>query len=157
MTVDAEEAAVMLLRTADGAIGTVEATKIATGSQDELRIEIHGRHGALRFNLMQPNCLQVYDERLPDGEYGGKRGWQRLDTVQRFPAPGGRFPSPKGSIGWLRGHVHCLYSFLKSIAEGVPARPSLTYGVYLQQVLAAVHASAASGQWVDLPQPSCEV
>jgi len=152
MTIDVEDAAVMLLRSADGAIGSVEASKIATGTEDELRFEIHGRHGAMRFNLMQPNYLEVYDLRRADGDYGGDRGWQRIASVQRYPAPGGKFPGPKFSLGWIRSHVHSLYSFLAAIAEGTEARPSLKEGTHLQRVLEAVRDSADRRAWVDLPQ-----
>jgi predicted dehydrogenase len=152
MTVDAEEAAVMLLRTADGAMGTLEASKIATGAEDELRFEIHGRYGAMRFNLMEPDYLEIYDGRLPDGDLGGRHGWQRIACVHRYPAPGNKFPGPKATVGWLRGHVHCLFSFLQAIAENRPARPSLADGVHLQHMLEAVLESARYGGWVDLPR-----
>jgi len=152
MKVDVEEAAAMLLRKSDGAFGTVDVSKIATGTEDELRFEIHGRHGAMRFNLMAPNYLEVYDGRLPDGDCGGRRGWQRIDCVQKYPAPGGKFPGTKLSLGWIRSHVHCLYSFLRSIADGSEASPSLADGLHLQRVLEAVRASAESGDWVALPQ-----
>jgi predicted dehydrogenase len=152
MKVDVEEAAAMLLRKSDGAFGTLDLSKIATGAEDELRFEIHGRHGAMRFNLMQPNVLEVYDGRLPDGDLGSRRGWQEIDCVQKYPAPGGKFPGGKLSIGWIRSHVHCLYSFLKAICEGAEARPSLADGLHLQRVLEAVRASAESKCWVELPQ-----
>ncbi len=153
MKVDVEEAAIMLFRAADGAIGSVEASKIATGTEDELRFEIHGRHGAMRFNLMQPNYLEIYDGRLPDGEGGGGRGWQRIASVQRYPDPGQKFPGPKFGLGWIRAHVHSLHSFLKAIAEGTPASPSLAEGLHLQHVLEAVRESAERETWVDLPRP----
>lgn len=153
VTVDAEEAAAMMIRCKDGAFGTVEVSKIATGAEDELRFEIHGRHGAMRFNLVQPNYLEVYDGRLPDGDYGGSRGWQRIAAVQKYPAGAGTFPGPKFSVGWTRAHVHCLYSFLRCIAEGTEPHPSLAEGIHVQRILEAVRASARSGSWVDLPQP----
>lgn len=153
LTVDAEEAAVIVLRSADGAFGSVDVSKIATGTEDALRFEIHGRHGAMRFNLMQPNYLEVYDGRLPEGDFGGRRGWQSIAAVQRYAGLGGKFPGPRLSIGWLRGHVHCLYSFLQSIADGTPPRPSLAEGLHLQRVLEAARASAECGEWVRLPQP----
>ncbi len=93
MTVDVEEAAAMLLRKADGAFGMVDVSKIATGAEDEVRFEIHGRHGAMRFNLMQPNILEVYDGRLPDGDYGGRRGWQQHRL--RAEVPGARRQVPR--------------------------------------------------------------
>lgn len=152
MEIDVEDVAVMLLRAADGAIGSVEASKIATGVEDELRFEIHGRHGAVRFNLMQPNYLEVFDGRLPDGELGGSHGWQRIACVQRYAAPGGAFPGPKFTVGWIRSHVHCLFAFLQSIADGRQAHPSLAEGLHLQRVLEAVRESAARQTWIDLPQ-----
>lgn len=152
VNVDTEDAAVLLLRTADGAIGSVEASKIATGVDDELRFEIHGRYGAMRYNLAEPNYLEVFDGRLPGGELGGQRGWQRLATVQRYPAPGGKFPTGINSVGWLRGHVHSLYSFLACIAAGRQPSPSLAEGLRLQRVLEAALESAAAGRWVELPK-----
>jgi len=154
ITIDAEEAAVMLLRLADGGIGTLEASKIATGVEDELRLEIHGRHGAMRFNLMEPDFLEIYDGRLSDGPLGGRHGWQRIASVHRYPPPGGTFPGPKATVGWLRGHVHCLYNFLESIAQGRPAEPSLAAGVHLQRVMESVLESARTGRWIDLPTPA---
>lgn len=151
MTIDAEEAAAMLVRTDDGAFGSVEVSKIATGSEDELRFEIHGRYGAMRFDLIQPNFLEVYDARRADGEFGGDRGWQRIATVHRYPGPGGKFPGPKATPGWLRAHVHCLHSFLAAIAADTDARPSLADGIELQRVLEAAITSAQRSTWVDVP------
>ncbi len=149
--IDVEDAATMLVRTPDGAFGSVEISKIATGSEDEIRFEIHGQHGALRFNLMQPNYLEVYDARLPEGDFGGRRGWQQIATVQKYPAPGNAFPSPKCGIGWLRGHVHSLYSFLKAIAEDRQPSPSLTEGLHLQHIIEAALVSAKTQTWVPVP------
>ena len=151
ITVDVEEAAIMTIRMPDGAFGTVEASKIATGTEDELRFEIHGLYGAMRFNLMQPNYLEVYDGRLEDGDLGGRRGWQQIACVQKYPGPGGTFPGGKLSVGWIRSHVHCLYSFLKSIADGTPAHPSLAEGLHLQRMLEAARRAAETGGWEDLP------
>jgi predicted dehydrogenase len=106
--VEAEDHAVLLMRRDDGLVGTIEATKIATGAEDELRFEIHGTRGALRFNLMEPNWLEFFDAGAPDKPLGGRSGWTRIPCVQRYESPAGKWPTPKGSIGWLRGHVHCL-------------------------------------------------
>jgi predicted dehydrogenase len=152
VAIDVEDAATMILRCDDGAFGTVEVSKIATGAEDELRFEVHGRDGAMRFNLMQPNYLEICDGRLPEGDLGGGRGWQQIATVQKYPAPGNKFPSPKCGIGWLRGHVHSLYSFLKSIADDTEPSPSLAEGVHLQRILEAVRLSAEKQTWVELPQ-----
>jgi len=150
--VEAPDAALMILRLPDRGLGSIEASKIATGTQDELRFEIHGDRGALRFNLMRPNWLEVYDLWQPTGPLGGRQGWQAIDTVQRYPEPATGFPTPKASIGWIRAHAACLYNFLAAVAEGRPAEPGLAQGVYLQRVMEAAEDSARSGQWVDVSQ-----
>ncbi|GAG38824.1 unnamed protein product, partial [marine sediment metagenome] len=59
----------------------------ATGSNDELRIEIHGSRGAIYFNLMDPNWLWVYDTKDPQEPVGGLRGFKKIETIQRYPEP----------------------------------------------------------------------
>ena len=81
------------------------------------------------------------------------RGWQRIAAVHKYPSPGGKFPGPKFSVGWLRGHVHCLYNFLKCVSEGTRPHPSLSEGLHLQRVLEAVRRSAEQRAWVDLLSP----
>jgi len=158
--VDAEDAVQMLVRMRSGAVGTVEATKIATGTEDELRLEVHGTGGAMRFHLMEPHYLEVYQARAASGP-GGGRGWTRLATGHRYAPPDTQFPSPKSAIGWVRSHVACLENFLTAVAEGRPAEPDLGQegrpaepdlgqGVIIQRLLARVRESAERGQWVEV-------
>ncbi|MFH0963064.1 MAG: Gfo/Idh/MocA family oxidoreductase [Planctomycetota bacterium] len=145
--IDAEDQVVMLLRLRSGALGTLEASKIATGANDELRFEIHGDAGALRFDLMQPNYLEAYDLRAQESPFGGSRGFTRIETVQRYEPPAS-FPGPKFAVGWLRGHVHCLHNFLAGVVAGRQVEPSLQRGVRLQKMLDAIRRSAAGHQWL---------
>jgi len=145
--IEAEDLAVMMLRTADGAIGTVEASKIATGTEDELRFEIHGQRGALRFNLMDPNWLEAFDATEPSEPCGGMMGWKRIAAVQRYPAPAG-LVGPKNAIGWIRAHVACLHNFLSAIASGQKAEPGLEHGAALQYLMERAHESARNNTWV---------
>jgi len=135
--VTAEDAVLMTVRTQNGAPGHIEASKIATGAVDELRFEIHGSRGALRFNLMEPNFLWAYDQTLPPSE----RGWRALETVQTYPAPA-VFPPSKVGVGWLRAHAACLHNFLAAVAEGRPAEPGLEVGVQLQYLMADAYDMA---------------
>jgi len=146
--VEVDDIALMMLRLKRGGVGTVETSRVATGTNDELRFEIHGTQGALRFNLMEPNWLEVYDQRAPEEPLGGRRGFTRIETVQRYPPPAA-FPGPKFSPGWLRAHVACLHHFLSCIAEGKDARPSLRDGAYVQRVMdRAYESAAAQGRWM---------
>jgi len=149
--VDAEDNVQMLLRTRSGAAGIVEATKLATGAEDEMRFEIHGALGALRFNSMAPHHLEAYDARQPDRPLGGHRGWTRIDTGQRYPQPAG-FPGPKFSIGWIRTHAACLAHFLQGVAGGTPVEPGLGQGLYVQRLIECVRVSAVARRWVSMDE-----
>ncbi len=148
--VDAEDQVILTVRLTGGALGTIEASKIATGAEDDMRLELHGSRGALRFDLTQPDFLETFNRDDPDQPLGGTRGWKRIPCLQRYPAPSG-FPSPRATSGWLRGHVHCQYSFLQAVAEGRTPDPSLERGVEVQLLMEAARKSMASGAWETVP------
>ncbi len=151
---DTDDMSVILATLTNGALGSIEVSKIATGAQDELRFEIHGTKGALRFNLMQPNYLEYFDMADPELPLGGESGFKRIHCLQRYESPAG-FPGPKFSIGWLRGHLHCLYSFIDAVHNDKPFEPSIARGIELEKWIACVAQSAESGQPVVVTsQPS---
>lgn len=147
-TAISEDHAVMTLRLANGALGTCEASKIATGTNDELTFEIYGKKGALRFDLMEPGWLWFFDNTVPEAALGGNRGFTRIECMGRYPAPAGSFLPPKNAIGWDRGHVHCYYSFLDAVAHGTQPSPSIDDAVRLQAVMEAAKQSVATRSWV---------
>lgn len=148
LDVDAEDSVLMLAKMRSGAVGTIEATKLASGSEDELRIEIHGSGGALRFNSMDPHHLEAYDATVDDGPIGGMRGWTAIDCGQRYPLPATGFPAVKSTLGWIRAHVACLHHFLAAVAEQRPTGLGLEQGIYIQRIMEAARHSAEEGRWV---------
>ncbi len=150
MPVDAEDSVLAILHMASGAYGTLEATKIATGSEDELRLEIHGSRGALRFNGMDPHHLEFHDATVSDQPLGGLHGWNRIDAGQRYSAPASGFPSAKAPTGWLRSHAACLANFLQAVAEGRPAEPGLNQGIRVQRLMECLRRSAKENHWLNV-------
>ena len=145
-----DDYALALLEMADGAVGTVEASKIATGSNDDLTIEILGDKGALKFDLMEPSYLEFYDCSAPDSPMGGVRGYTRIETVSRYPKPGGSFLPPKASIGWDRGHTHCYYTFLDDVAKGRVSDGAIADAARLQDLMEKLLESDRRGSWVEV-------
>lgn len=145
-----EDHALMLLQMPNGALGSVEASKIATGSNDELTIEIRGTKGALCWNAMDPNYVYFFDQTLPEAPLGGMRGFTQIESVARYPAPGGTFLPPKNSIGWDRGHTHCYYTFLDCIAHGRTPENGVDCGARLQRLMSKLFASNETGAWVEV-------
>lgn len=153
--VDAEDSVMMLTRMRSGAIGHVSATKIATGVEDELRVEIHGQAGALRFNSMSPHFLEAFDARAASEPIGGLQGWTHIATGQRYPEPASPFPGAKNALGWIRVHVACLAHFLEHVHAGTMPEPSLRQGIHVQKLMKAAHRSAHTRSWVPCP-PRCD-
>jgi predicted dehydrogenase len=148
--VEGDDMTLMIAEMKNGGKGTIEASKIATGTNDEMRVEIHGDKGAIRFNLMEPNYLEYYDDTIDEEHYGGNKGFVKIECVQRFKKPGGGFPSPKFSIGWIRSHVHSLFNFLDCVDKKIKAKPSFEDGAYVQYVMEKAYESAEDKKWIKL-------
>ena len=144
--VDVDDIALLHTRMADGALGTVEISRMGTGVANDLGIEIFGDKGAIRFNGADPSWLELYDTRDPDAPLGGMRGFKKLETVQRHA--GAKSPDWTMPPGFVRAHAECQYQFLKAIDEDLPAAPDLATGLHNQAVMAAAERSAADQRWV---------
>lgn len=143
-----EDAVSMLVRTQNGAHGMLEASKLATGNEDELRVEIHGEKGALRFSLMQPHYLEYFDATASDAPLGGVSGWTHIACGGRFEPPQTSFPSPKSTLGWTRAHVSCLANFLQAVAEERPTQPDLHQGAKVETLMNCVFRSSEENREV---------
>ncbi|MGB9587997.1 MAG: Gfo/Idh/MocA family protein [Armatimonadota bacterium] len=135
------------VRLKSGAVGVMEASRMSTGAMDEIRFEAHGDKGAIRFNSMDPNWLEVYDATLPSGDYGGDRGFKRIECVQHYPKPAA-LPGPRFSIGWMRYHIASIHDFVTNVVNQNQSRPSIEDGLKVHEVLDACFRSVATGQWV---------
>ena len=85
---------------------------------------------------------------MPEQALGGERGYTQIECVQRYASPGGQFPAPKVSLGWIRGHVHSLYCFLDCVAHNRPATPSFGDGAVIQAVMDKAYEAERTGTWV---------
>lgn len=147
---NADEAFYMLCRLPEGGCGTVVASKVHTGTNDDLAIEIYGERGALKYSLMDPNWLYFYDNTTPDAPIGGERGFTRIECVGRYEAPGGVFPSPKAPAGWLRAHSTSYMKFLSAVDRGKKFSPDFDQGARVQRIMEAAYRSAELGRFVDV-------
>ena len=146
---NADEAFYMTVKSDGGAVGTITASKLATGANSDLSIEIYGEKGALKYSLMQPNYLEFYDNTKPDGDFGGEKGFTKIECVQRYQKPGNVFPGPKSPIGWLRLHMHCYYLYLDSVYNNKLSDllPSFYDGAAVQNIMEKAYLSDKTGRW----------
>lgn len=147
--VGAEDNMFLLAECPNGALGTIRASKIATGTEDEFSFTIHGTRGALKLNPMEFHRLYWHDATAAGAPHGGVRGWTAIDCGQRYDAPAG-FPTPKAEIGWMRSHVQCMYEFLRCVHTRQNPTPDLRRGIAVQRLTEAVRESARLRQWIPL-------
>lgn len=145
--VDVDDIFLCQVQLAGGAVGTIEASRMATGSNDDLRFEIHGSLGALRFNLMDPNWLEFYDATKPGEPLGGERGFTRIETAGRYPEPS-CFPSARAPVGWLRFHIASQYDLLCRVAGQEAHGATFVDALRVQEIMAAIEKSSQTGAWV---------
>lgn len=127
---------------ANGALGTYEASRFATGHKNDHNIEINGSDGSLRFSI----------ERLNELEYKGTddRGFQTILVTDEDDPYIDRWWPAGHILGWEHTFVHENYEFLSAVAAGKDHGPSFEDGYRVQELLAASEVSDASGEWVDV-------
>ncbi len=149
---NADEAVYITAKLSCGAIGTVRASKLISGANDDLSFEINGEKGSLRFSLTDIDRLYYYDGRETPKTYGGDCGYKAIEAYGRYPEPFGAFPSVKATQGWLRGHMMSMYSFLEAVANDKEFSPSLSDGAYISAVIECADISDKEGRFVSLSE-----
>jgi len=148
--VDVDDIALLHLRMADNTLGLVEISRMGTGATNDLVIEIFGDKGAIRFDLTEPNWLEVYDVRDKDQPTGGMRGFRKVEAVMRYD--GQKAPDWTMTPNFERSHAECQYRFLKSIWDDAPPSPTLVDGLRVQEVMAAAERSSSEQRWVSIAE-----
>ena len=141
--VTVDDASNALVRFESGAIGTIEATRMALGRKNYNRFEINGSRGSIAFDLERMNELEVYFE----DDAPAHRGFRRiLVTESVHPFVKAWWP-PGHIIGYEHTFTHTVYDLLEGLAKNRQPVPSFVDGVQNQKVLAAIDKSAQSRRW----------
>lgn len=139
--VTVDDAAWATLTLASGAIASIEASRVATGKKNSLKLEIYGDKGSILFDLENLNELDFLDATLPVREQGFRR---ILVNEPEHPYVGAWWPQGH-VLGWEHTFTHEIRDFLVAIDAGTPPSPSFQDGLAIQRILAAVEDSAAAG------------
>ena len=90
--------------------GIIEVSRVASGSVDNLRLEIHGTKGSIKWSLEE---LNFFDFFTFNSEL---QGYKRVPCFKNME-DNSDFPPPKVTSGWLMANYKCLYSFIKQIVD----------------------------------------
>lgn len=144
-----DDACTFFCRFDNGSLGNFESTRYARGHKALFTFEINGEHASIRWDLHDLHRLEWFDHN--DDER--VRGWRSIHVTDH----GGDQPYmdhwwvPGLQIGYAESFVHQIADFLDAVAKDEPCGPTFADALETQKVCEAVLASAASGQWVDVP------
>jgi len=138
--VTVDDAAIFLGRLTGGALATFEATRFATGRKNAIRLEINGSRGSIAFDFEDMNVLHVHDASVLARESGFTRV---IVTDAAHPYVERWWPAGHG-LGYEHGFTHQAADLIGAIAARTDPEPSFADGLAVQEVLAAVEASAAN-------------
>ncbi|MCY4188176.1 MAG: Gfo/Idh/MocA family oxidoreductase [Bryobacterales bacterium] len=144
--VDIDDAVLVQARFASGALGSFEATRFATGVQNDKSFTAHGDSGMLEFHFEDLNHL-IYADMASEPDLRGRR---RILAPSTGPPGSPHFWKPGHPIGYEHTFTKSLADFLAGVDSGKPARPTFEDGLAVQRLLDAVERSARDRRWVDL-------
>lgn len=144
-----DDAVLFLARLSGGGVASFEATRLATGYHNANRWEIHGEHGALRFDFERMNELGYYDARD-----GATAGWSTIDVTRAgddHPYTAAWWPDSHG-LGYEHAFVNEAADILTMLGGGAPAvpMPDFADALQTQRVLDAALVAARERHPVDV-------
>ncbi|AWB49066.1 oxidoreductase [Gemmobacter aquarius] len=146
VTVTNDDQAQFLCRFANGAMGHLSFSRIATGRKMGYAYEITGTTGAIRFDQEDQNALWLYKSEGPAAE----RGFRKILTGPDHPDYLPFCQGPGHGTGYQDQIIIEARDFLTAIETGKPVWPTFRDGLAVMQVIDAAHRSHASKQWVTL-------
>lgn len=142
--IDIDDAVLVQARFRSGVLGTFEATRFATGYQNDNSFAVHGEKGMLAFHFEDMNRLEYADA----GGDPSLRGRRMVLAPPPGPPENPHYWKPGHPLGYEHTFISSLADFLAGLDSGEPARPTFGDGLEVQRVLEAIEISAASRSWV---------
>ena len=145
-TVDVDDAFEATVEFESGAIGTLEASRFATGRRNFFAWEINGSKGSLAFDMERMNELQLYAEGSTPGERA--QGFRTVLVTEADHPFSEHWWPPGHIIGWGDTFVHEVHHLLAAIASGDDVAPhgaTFEDGYRASEVCDTITRSSESG------------
>lgn len=108
-----------------GAVGTMSASRISSGTGDLVHLEIYAENGAFKYSSKNPDYFEYYIE--------GSDNWNKKMVGSNYQ-PVTSFPSGHVPPGWLRSMVHAHYQFFTG-DDAEAAIADLEHGLAVQRIV----------------------
>jgi len=144
--VTVDDATLFLAKFANGALGSFEATRLATGHRSTNSFEINGSKGSVIFDFERMNELQVYFE----DDAVDVQGFRRVLATDSAHAYSEAWWPAGHTIGYEHTFTHAFVELMDAFREDRQPVPNFEDGVKCQQVLEAVDLSIEKKQWINV-------
>jgi len=144
--VTVEDAFEATVEFANGAIGTLEASRFATGRKNYNNFEVNGEKGSLEFNLERLNELRFYDKA---GEQKAIGGWTEILVTEKTQPYIERYWPSGHIIGWEHTFINEIYHFVNAIVNDgqiAPIGATFEDGYKNAVILDSILESASTGK-----------
>ncbi len=133
----------MMCRFADGAMGHMYFSRIATGRKMGYAYEITGTKGAIRFDQEDQNAIWLYKAEGPEAE----RGFRKILTGPAHPDYAPFCQGPGHGTGYQDQIIIEARDFLEAIADKTARWPTFADGLSVTRVISAARHSQTTGAW----------
>ncbi|MEM6666298.1 MAG: Gfo/Idh/MocA family oxidoreductase [Pseudomonadota bacterium] len=143
VTVNNDDQAQMMCRFANGCMGHLFFSRIATGRKMGYIYEINGTKGAIRFDQEDQNALWLYRAEGPEAT----RGFTKVLTGPAHPDYEPFCLGPGHGTGYQDQIIIEARDFLKAIETGSTVWPTFRDGLAVSRVITAIRASHETRSW----------
>jgi predicted dehydrogenase len=141
-----DDQSAIMCRFANGAMGQLFISRIATGRKMGYAYEIYGTKGSIRFDQEDQNAIWLY---LADGAED-RRGFAKILTGPLHPDYKPFCLGPGHGTGYQDQIIIEARDFLQAIHEGKPKWPTFRDGMLVNQIIEAAWRSYEGRGWVDI-------
>ena len=108
-----------------GAVGTLSASRISSGTGDYFTIDLYASNGAIRYSSATSDSFEFFSE---------DSGIRNRQVVGSSYKPVTNFPSAHVPPGWLRSMIHAHYVFLTGNSNNEFV-PDIEHGLAVQRMV----------------------
>ncbi len=141
-----DDQAQIMCRFANGAMGSLFVSRVATGRKMGYAYDIYGTRGAIRFDGEDQNALWVYKGDQP----ANREGFTKILTGPEHPDFRAFCLGPGHGTGYQDQIIIEAKDFLEAIAAGQSRWPSFHDGMLVNQVIEAAWRSHERKCWVNV-------
>lgn len=145
-----DDTALLSVEFANGAVGQVALSRIATGTPNSLGVEVTGTRGSASFDSISAGEFHLFESDASDAAFNGPR---RIFTGPAHPyfSDVAAMPGAGVGTGYAEAFVAEIQEFLRCVQSGSAMDTNFATATQMMRVVDAALDSSRSGRSVSIP------